>query len=128
MRTNLNTTDPAKQLVIDYLEENASDVLVEKINRCKKTIDNCWVFITDSARKRATNGCAAISDSEVFGWAVHYFEEEGNVKVSSASTPVKTVKVVAEKKKPEPKKEEPKVKKDEMLPGQMTIFDLMGGQ
>ena len=124
MRTNLKTTDATKQIIIDYLEENASDVLVEKIQRCGKTIDDCWNFITDSARKRAKNNCACIADSEVFGWAIHYFEEEGNVKVSKKE-PVKVVapkKPKAEKPK-EVKAEKPKKESNDMLPGQVTIFD-----
>lgn len=124
MRTNLKTTDATKQIIIDYLEENASDVLVEKIQRCGKTIDDCWNFITDSARKRAKNNCACIADAEVFGWAIHYFEEEGNVKVSKTE-PVKVVapkKPKAEKPK-EVKAEKPKKESNDMLPGQVTIFD-----
>lgn len=125
MRTNLKTKDATKQIIIDYLEENASDVLVKKIQRCGKTIDDCWNFITDSARKRAKNNCACIDDAEVFGWAIHYFEEEGNVKVTKTE-PVKVVKTkenLQKTKVEKPKAEKPKKESNDMLPGQVTIFD-----
>lgn len=124
MKTNLKGTGNQK-IIIDYLEENASDILIDKINRCGKTMQDCWQYITSQAKKRAQNGCAMIEDREVYGWAVHYFEEEGNVKPDDK--PIKAEPKKAEKK-PEPKKTEPKKEKaEEMLPGQLTIADLFGG-
>ena len=129
MRTTL-TGEGNQKIIIDYLEEHASDSLVEKINRCGKTMKECWDYITSQAKKRAKNGCAMIEDAEVFGWAVHFFEEEGNVKIEKTVTRSKDLPV----KKTEPKKEEPKKvehkkeeKKPDMLPGQLTIAELFGG-
>ena len=132
MRTKL-TGEGNQKIIIDYLEANASDSLVEKINRCGKTMKDCWSYITQQARKRAQNGCAMIEDAEVYGWAVHYFEEEGNVKEEKTVTRSKDLPVKTEVKKAEPKagqKQAPaKKKKDEteMLPGQLTIAELFGG-
>ena len=79
-RINKTADGRNQQLVLEYLENNASDVLVEKINSGTRTIADCWRFITGKARSRAVSGsgtgsCAVISDEEVFGWAVHFFEE-----------------------------------------------------
>ena len=120
-----------ERIIAEYIEENASDVLVEKINSGNKGISDCWRFIYKQAENEA-NGSKAIciSDNVVFGWAIHYFEEDsikaGDVPKTKvkASEPKKVVKAAA------PKKEEPKKvenKKTEEIPGQMTILDFMGG-
>ncbi len=125
MKTNLTGTGNQK-IIIDYLEANASDSLIEKINRCGKTMQDCWQYITSQARKKATNNCAMIEDVEVYGWAIHYFEEEGNVK-GEEKTEIKKVEVKKIEKKPEPKPEPKKKQNDDMLPGQLTIAELFGG-
>ena len=97
MRTNLKSSNESEKIIIDYLEENASEMLIEKINRCNKPMSDCFKFITSQAKKKAVNGCACISDAEVFGWAVHYYEEEGNVDEKKLPKNVK-VEVKATKK------------------------------
>lgn len=74
-RINLKADNKNQAIVLAYLEESASDELVEKINAGKKTMAGCWSFITSKAKAKATSNCAVIEDVEVFGWAVHYFEE-----------------------------------------------------
>lgn len=74
-RVNLTASDKNQQLLLDYLEQNASDELAGKINGGKRTLSDCWGFIRNKAKRQASGGCAVISDEEVFGWAVHYFEE-----------------------------------------------------
>lgn len=74
-RLNLTAADNNQQILLDYLETNASDELAAKINNGKRTLTDCWDFIKNKAKKRAVSGCVAIPDSEVFGWTVHFFEE-----------------------------------------------------
>lgn len=123
-RTGLKANSKETEIILDYLEENASDVLVEKIRNAKKTMDDCWKFVISCARKAANGknsyGCA---DQEVFGWAIHFFEEDSikaedivKNKPAKAEKPKEVKKAAEQKKKPEEKKEE-------KLPGQMTIFD-----
>lgn len=69
MKLNLKANDSNQKRVLDYLEANASDVLAEKINTGKKTLAQCWSYITAEAKKQAVKGCACIDDSTVFGWA-----------------------------------------------------------
>ena len=73
-----------------YLEENASEVLAEKINNGvyiekdgnrllnKKDFESFMEYAAEEARKQAAKGArfACVISDEVFGWAVHYFEEE----------------------------------------------------
>ena len=123
-RTGLKANSKETEIILDYLEENASDVLVEKIRNAKKTMDDCWGFVISCAKKAANGknsyGCAG---QEVFGWAIHFFEEDSikaedivKNKPAKAEKPKEVKKAAEQKKKPEEKKEE-------KLPGQMTIFD-----
>lgn len=120
-RTKLKPEGAYEQAIYDYLEENASDVLVDLINASEKTLNGCMGFIKGEAQKQAKNGVAMIEDKVVFGWAVHYFQEE-SIKETKKEYTGKVVHTdTPPKKKPEPKKEEIK-KEAPQLEGQMDIF------
>lgn len=144
MRLNLETKTKEQELVKAYLEENASEILADKINNGtpfekdgktfinKKTLDGFMKYASDEARKLASKGAnsACVEDKVVYGWAIHYFEEdsiEGTLlnddgteyKPAPKSAPAKVKKI--EPKKPEqrqptlfdfmePQKSEPEVK------------------
>lgn len=90
MKLNLEAKTKEQQRIKAYLEENASDILAGKINNGvlikkdgkillnRKTMDGFMSFATEEARKQAEKGakCAMVEDDVVFGWAVHYFEED----------------------------------------------------
>lgn len=90
MKLNLEAKTKAQQLVKEYLENNASSALAEKINNGtivekdgkrltnKKTLDGFMKYATEEARKLAEKGAnsACVEDDVVFGWAIHYFEED----------------------------------------------------
>ena len=90
MKLNLNPTNESQKRIKDYLEQNASDVLADKINYGveikkngktlvnKKTLDGFMKFATNQARELAEKGSqyACVEDATVFGWAIHYFEED----------------------------------------------------
>lgn len=90
MKLNLEAKTKAQQLVKEYLENNASSALAEKINGGvaiekdgkrllnKKTLDGFMKYATEEARKLAEKGAnsACVEDEVVFGWAIHYFEED----------------------------------------------------
>ena len=90
MRLNLETKNKEQEIVKAYLEENASETLAEKINNGtpfekdgrtfinKKTLDGFMRYASSEARKFASKGAnsACVEDKVVYGWAVHYFEEE----------------------------------------------------
>lgn len=87
---NLTAKGTEQKRILAYLHENASDILIEKINNGttiekdgktlinKKTLDGFMEFACEEARKQAEKGArsACIDDATVFGWAIHYFEEE----------------------------------------------------
>ena len=90
MRLNLETKTKEQELIKAYLEENASETLVEKINNGtpfekdgksfinKKTLDGFMKYASSEARKLASKGAnsACVEDKVVYGWAIHYFEED----------------------------------------------------
>ena len=90
MKLKLQATTAAEQKIKAYLEENASETLAEKINNgvhvqkddktltSKKTLAGFMKFACDEAKKQAEKGAqyACIDDQTVYGWAIHYFEED----------------------------------------------------
>ena len=131
MKLNLEAKTKEQQRIKAYLEENASDILAGKINNGvlikkdgkillnRKTLDGFMSFATEEARKQAEKGAryAMVEDAVVFGWAVHYFEEdsiEGTLYNEDGSE-YKTQPKPAAKAQPKP---QPKP--------QMSMFDLMG--
>lgn len=66
--------------VADYIGniiEKGDIALEEKIIACNKSVEDCWKYITAKAREEAINGCRVIDDETVFGWAVHFYDENG---------------------------------------------------
>ena len=90
MELNLRANTPSEQKILEYLQNNASETLADKINNGtpfekdgkplnnKKTLSGFMKYACDEARKLAEKGAnsACIDDATVYGWAVHYFEEE----------------------------------------------------
>lgn len=126
MELNLTANNRNEELVLEYLKNTVTDILAEKINTGKKTLSGCWNFIVGEAKKKAVQGCACIEDKEVFGWAVHYFEEDSieECKSAPAVKTTTTAKPKAEKKTIPVAEPKAPAKKQEQ--GQMSIFDMFG--
>ena len=87
---NLTAVGAEQELIKKYLAENASDSLADKINNgipiekdgktliSKKTLDGFMKYANEEARKLAAKGAtsACVEDKIVYGWAMHYFEED----------------------------------------------------
>lgn len=146
MKLNLEATTKEQELIKTYLEENASETLAEKINNGtpfekggktfinRKTLDGFMKYASDEARKLASKGAnsACVEDKVVYGWAIHYFEEnsvEGTLynedgtecKPAPKPAPAKVKKAEAKKQDSrqaslfdfmEPQQPEPEVKDD----------------
>ncbi len=131
IKLNLEAKTKEQELIKQYLEENTSETLANKINNGvkiqkdnktlinKKDLNTFMKYASEEARKLAEKGanCACIEDKVVYGWAIHYFEEdslEGNLYNEDGTE----YKVETKKTTPkiEPKKQEKK---------QETFFDLM---
>lgn len=90
MKLNLTANTPAEEKILQYLQDNASEILANKINNGtpfeedgqqlinKKTLSGFMKYACDEARKLAEKGTssACVEDTVVYGWVIHYFEEE----------------------------------------------------
>lgn len=134
IKLNLQTNGIEQEKLKEYLENNASEMLAEKINNGvrvvkdnktfinKKDLKGFWKYATDEAKKIAEKGATGtfVDDNTVYGWLIHYFEEDaiegtlynedGTEYKPTIKTPVKT-----ENKAKLPPKNESK---------QTTLFDL----
>lgn len=66
-------TDNNVKKVAEYLIHR-EDMNEKYLNEEKNLID-MWNFIKGQVKKKEINGCAVIDDEEVYGLAIHYFDE-----------------------------------------------------
>jgi hypothetical protein len=114
-----------KQIIKAHLDKMAQEdfAFAERYKNEKKNIDDCCKYIMSEAKKKAKGGCAAIEDAVVYGWAVHYYQEE-NVKVKEAPK----AKVVTPKvEKPKEIKPIKALVNDKENKGKCVQLDLFGG-
>ena len=81
---NLKAENDCQQAIKDYLENNVSATLAEKINNGvkiekdgktfvnKKTLTQFWNYASKKAQEMKTS---YVENETVFCWAIHYFEE-----------------------------------------------------
>lgn len=107
MSMNLKADNPTEQHALDYLNENGSDALEWKINTGKKTLAGSMAYAKDEAQKlmksQKGSGYVMVDDATVFGWIIHFFEEDSIKEKATkavAKTPVGSKKV----EKPKPQK------------------------
>ena len=133
IKLNLVANGIEQERIKEYLEINASISLAEKINNGvkiikdnktlinKKDLDGFWSYATKEAQKQSNKNArsAYVNDATVFGWAIHYFEEdsiEGNLfneDGTECKPVIKTTPTVEIKKE---------VKKEN---SQASLFDFM---
>ena len=144
MTLHLTATTTEEKVLKEYLEQTVSEVLADKINNgvpvekdgkkliSKKTLAGFMKYATEEARKQAAKGatCTCLHSDIVFGWAIHYFEEDSILgtlynedgteykaakpatKILPPPSTVATDTPTAPAPKPQPKA------------GQMSMFDL----
>ena len=130
---NLETKNGSQRRTKAFLEANVSEILADKINNGvkiekdgkmlinKKDLDGFWAY---ACRKARENKDEYTEDETVFGWAIHYFEEdsiegtlynEDGTKYSKPlPKPVQRVPAPTVPAKPTPPK-----------PQQFNLFDMM---
>lgn len=133
IRLNLETKNKAQEILKEYLENNASEILANKINNGvkiqkdgktllnKKDLNGFMKFASDEARKQTESGAsfACIESDAVFGWAIHYFEEDKIVGELYNEDGTKY-------QSPTPKPQTPKVELPKKVENkQPTLFDLL---
>ena len=68
-------TEHFKRTIQSYLEERAKvdDLFAKSYAKPNKNIDDCITFILNKVQK---SGCNGFEDDEIFGMAVHYYDED----------------------------------------------------
>ena len=133
MKILLEAKSKAQERIKEYLENNASEILANKINNGvkiqkddktllnKKDLNGFMKFASDEARKQAGSDAsfACIDDDIVFGWATHYFEEDEIVGDLYNEDGTKY-------QSPIPKPQVPKIESPKKVENkQPTLFDLL---
>jgi hypothetical protein len=111
------------EVIREYLEKRSEkDALFsEKYKSSKKTVEQCCDYIISEARKRGSRA-VVICHEEVFGMAVHFFDEDGIQPVE----PAVDTSVIVPERKPAEKKETVESSKKDVVPEHIeNIFELL---
>ena len=97
--------------VKEYLEERAKTdpLFAASYAKENKSLDECWDYIVEEARKRAINQMCCMTSEEVFGLAVHYYDED-NIEIPKARGKAKASVKTASKKETKTSAKKPKQK------------------
>ena len=113
VKLNLTAICDEEKDILEYLERNASEALVQKINKKpERPMVPCLAYCYNEARNLCENGffgnsnkCKMVKDQTVYGWAVHYYEDvEAEEDIAKAKQLLKKLEA-EEKAKSEPKTE-----------------------
>lgn len=74
LEQQLAKADKNTKIIYNYLITIPG--MEEKMKNPNKSLREMNTFIRNKARNMAVDGCAVVEDKEVFGWAVHYYDEE----------------------------------------------------
>lgn len=135
IKLNLETNKKEYEIIKEYLENNVCEELADKINNGvkivkdnktlinKKTLDTFMQYANEEARKLAQQGAnyACIEDKTVFGWAIHYFEEDelvGKLYNEDGTEYKPEIKVIT------PSKPTTKPKQENKQPALFELMDL----
>lgn len=79
-----------KEIIKRHLDKMAQQdfAFAERYKDEKKSLNECIKYITSEAKKKAKSGGVWFEDAVVFGWAVHYYQED-NIKVQPVKEKVK---------------------------------------
>lgn len=126
----MKATESFKTIIENHLKVVAeNDSLFKKtLQKENKNIDDCITYILNEVKK---SGCNGFADEEIFGMAIHYYDEDDikpgkavNCGVVVNHTAQPTTKTTKSKSKPAPKKK--MVKLDpKKANNQTSIFDFI---
>ena len=106
--------------ILDYLKKKSEndEVFKSKLNNEKKNVEEMMQFIFGKAKAKANENVAIIQDNEVYGWAIHYFDED-NLVVKNNEYKAK----VSSTKKDKPVKEKKNEPKETPKLNNISLFD-----
>ena len=74
MANEMKGTQAFQDTIREYLESKAENdaLFAVKYANPSKSVEECCAYIIGAVQK---SGCNGFSDSEIYGWAIHYYEE-----------------------------------------------------
>lgn len=112
--------NPTIKCIGEYLKSRED--LSEKLENPKKSLDEMYKYIIGEASKQCAETCVAIEGDTVFGWAVHYYDED-NIKIQKVKTNVKSTPQSVSTPNKQVKKDKPKkVKQNDTI--QLNLFEV----
>lgn len=86
----MKTTETFKEIIDKHLQEVAKkdEVFAEKLKDPNKKLDDCITYILNQVKD---SGCNGFADEEIFGMAIHYYDEKEvkpGAKISNANVVV----------------------------------------
>lgn len=95
---------PFKEAIKSYLDKRAAEdtLFAKTYAKANKSLDECCNYILQQVKK---SGCCGFADDEIYGMAVHYYDEDDikDVKPVSAKVVVNHVVELTEAEKAEAK-------------------------
>lgn len=76
-----NSMNPVKQAIKSYLDNRAKtdELFAVSYAKTNKNIDECFNYVVGEAKKQGN--AVYLPDDVVFGWAVHYYDED-DIKIN----------------------------------------------
>lgn len=111
-----------------YLDNRAKEdsLFAETYKKANKSIKECCKYIYSQARKLAKgSNSVGIDDATVYGWAVHYYDED-DIKVEGVQERVEVTTPVtapAQTEKPVQKPVKKKIKQEAIDERQLSLFN-----
>ena len=122
-------TNSFKEVITAYLDQRATEdtLFAQKYANPKKKVDECCRYILGEARKIGAE--VVMTDDDVFGLAVHYYDEDNIQIAKSGNCQVANIRVVDKPKKEavqlsinQPHAKKTKAKREESKL-QLSLFD-----
>lgn len=137
-----NNSNSAIDFIKNYLDGRAvhDRQFAQNYKKEHKSLKECYAYILGEARKRAVNNACCMTSEEVFGLAVHYYDEDdivvktstgkANAKVAGDALFCKKKDKPSDKKAlgksakvPKTKKEHKKPARKKLIPVQLELFE-----
>ena len=136
IKLNLTPQNKQEELILNYIQNHASDTLAEKINNGtpiekdgkplinKKALSDFMKYACGEAKKLAKTGehSACLEDTVVYGWAVRYFEED-SIEGTLYNPDGTKYKSITKQKNIKKSPYSPTFSKKKELEPQISIFD-----
>lgn len=89
-------TSNYEKMVADALIKRCkeSTALAQDVMKPEKTLEKCFGYIKDQARKQAKGNCAVIEDSKVYEWAEDYYYAKDEPKKEAPKEAPKAANIV----------------------------------